>query len=68
MKRLRTRPARGRLGVEARPGGLTPAPASFIVDRIGELHDAGVDEIIFQPLPDAAYVQRVEEEIVAAFD
>ena len=48
--------------------GLTPAPASFIVDRIGEFHDAGVDEIIFQPLPDAAYVQRVEEEIVAAFD
>ena len=60
------RPPEG--GSEWRLGpGLTPAPASFIVDRIGEFERAGVDEIIFQPLPDAAYVRRVEEEIVAAF-
>jgi alkanesulfonate monooxygenase SsuD/methylene tetrahydromethanopterin reductase-like flavin-dependent oxidoreductase (luciferase family) len=47
--------------------GLTPAPTSFLVDRIGEFERAGVDEIIFQPLPDTAYLQRVEQEIVAAF-
>ena len=35
---------------------------------IGEFADAGVEEIIFPPFRDAETVQRVEEEIVAAFD
>ena len=35
---------------------------------IGEFADAGVEEIIFAPFRDAETLQRVEEEIVAAFD
>ena len=43
-------------------------PRNYIVDRIGEFADAGVDEIIFPPFRDAETAQRVDEEIVVAFD
>ena len=43
-------------------------PRNYIVDRIGEFADAGVEEIMFPPFRDAETVQRVEEEIAAAFD
>ena len=41
-----------------------------VIDRIGQFIEAGVDEIMFGNLPtgDAEALQRVEEEIVAAFD
>ena len=39
---------------------------AYIVDRIGEFDDAGVEEIMFPPFRDAETVQRVEEEMVAA--
>ena len=41
-----------------------------VIDRIGQFIEAGVDEIMFGNLPtgDAEALQRVEEEVVAAFD
>ena len=47
--------------------GLTKAPASFVVDRVGALEDVGVEEIIFQPQPDVAALERLDEEVLAAF-
>ena len=42
----------------------------YIIDRIGQFADASVDEIMFQQIPtgDVEALERVEEEIVAAFD
>ena len=48
--------------------GTMAGPRDYIVDRIGEFDDAGVEEIMFPPFRDAETVQRVDEEIVAAFD
>ncbi len=42
---------------------------SYIVDRIGEFVEAGVDEIMFGRIPnDPAEFQRFEEEVIAQFD
>ena len=51
------------------PGHLA-GPRDYIIDRIGEFADAGVDEIMCAGFRtgDAEALQRVEEEIVAAFD
>ena len=58
------------------PGSLA-GPKDYIIDRIGQFADAGVDEIILGPSSDdglsfaagdISVLQRVEEEIVAAFD
>ena len=54
--------------IETLGPGTMAAPRNYIVDRIGEFAAAGVKEIIFAPLRDAETAQRVEEEIVAAFD
>ena len=54
--------------IETLGPGTMAGPRDYIVDRIGEFADAGVEEIIFAPLRDAETVQRVDEEIVAAFD
>ena len=45
-------------------------PLNHVIDRIGQFVDAGVDEIMFGAIPtgDVEAFQRVEEEIVAAFD
>ena len=50
--------------------GSLAGPRDYIIDRIGQFVDAGVDEIMFGGIPsgDAEALQRVEEEIVAAFD
>ena len=48
--------------------GTMAGPRDYIIDRIGEFADAGVEEIMFPPFRDAETVQRVDEEIVAAFD
>jgi hypothetical protein len=43
--------------------------AGYIVDRIGEFIDEGVDEIMFGRLPnESGEFQRFEEEVIAAFD
>ena len=61
-----------RIGPESMAG-----PRDYIIDRIGQFADAGVDEIILSPSSDdglsfaagdISILQRVEEEIVAAFD
>ena len=41
-----------------------------VVDRIGKLIDEGVDEIMFGNIPTGGVeeIQRIEQEIVAAFD
>ncbi len=51
------------------PGSFTGS-TNYIIDRIGQFVDAGVDEIMFGNIPtgDVEALQRVEEEIVAAFD
>ena len=54
--------------IETLGPGTMAGPRNYIVDRIGEFADAGVEEIIFPPFGDAEALQRVEEEIVAAFD
>jgi len=43
--------------------------ASYIIDRVGEFIDEGVDEIMFGRLPnDPNEFQRFESEVIAAFD
>ena len=49
--------------------GTVAGNAEYIVDRIGEFIDAGVDEIMFSPRPsDSEAIQRLDEEVVASFD
>ena len=49
--------------------GSLAGPRNYIIDRIGQFLDAGVDEIMFGAIPtgDIEAIERVEEEIVAAF-
>ena len=51
------------------PGSMA-GPANEIIDRIGAFQDEGVAEIMFGAVPtgNVEAFQRVEEEIVAAFD
>jgi alkanesulfonate monooxygenase SsuD/methylene tetrahydromethanopterin reductase-like flavin-dependent oxidoreductase (luciferase family) len=49
--------------------GTVAGNAEYIVDRVGEFIDAGVDEIMFSPRPsDSEAIQRLDEEVVASFD
>lgn len=50
--------------------GSLAGPRDYIIDRIGQFAEAGVDEIMFGAIPtgDVEALQRVDEEIVAAFD
>ena len=52
--------------IETLGPGTMAGPRNYIVDRIGEFADAGVEEIIFPPFRDAETAQRVDEEIVAS--
>jgi alkanesulfonate monooxygenase SsuD/methylene tetrahydromethanopterin reductase-like flavin-dependent oxidoreductase (luciferase family) len=56
--------------VEALGPGTVAGSRTYVVDRIGEFADAGVEEIMFGAIPtgNVEAFQRVEEEIVAAFD
>ena len=56
--------------MEPRLSGSMAGPLNHVIDRIGQFVDAGVDEIMFGNIPtgDVESFQRVEEEIVAAFD
>ena len=56
--------------MEPRLSGSMAGPLNHVLDRIGQFVDAGVDEIMFGAIPtgDVEALQRVEEEIVAAFD
>ena len=56
--------------MEAKDSGSLAGPKDYIIERIGEFADAGVDEIMFGGIPtgDVEAFQHVEEEIVAAFD
>ena len=51
------------------PGSFTGS-ISYIIDRISEFKEAGVEEIMFGNIPtgDVEALQHVEEKIVAAFD
>ena len=49
--------------------GTVAGTAEYIIDRVGELFEAGVDEIMFGPLPnDPEEFQRIEADVIAAFD
>ncbi len=56
--------------VKALGPGSVAGPASYVIDRIGEFEREGVEEILFGAIRtgDVEHYQRVEEEIVAAFD
>ena len=49
--------------------GTVAGTAEYIIDRIGEFIEEGVDEIMLAPRPsDAESLQRLDEEILAAFE
>ena len=54
--------------IETLGPGTMAGPRDYIIDRIGEFDDAGVEEIMFPPFRDIEALQRVEEEVVTAFD
>ena len=48
--------------------GTVAGTAEYIIDRVGEFIDVGVDEIMFSPRPcDSEALQRLDEEIITAF-
>ena len=55
--------------MEPRLSGSMAGPLNHVIDRIGQFVDAGVDEIMFGAIPtgDVEALQRVEEDVVAAF-
>lgn len=66
-------PSHGNFGgslIEPKLSGSMAGPRNYIIDRIGQFVDAGVDEIMFGGIPtgDVEAFQRIEEDIVAAFD
>jgi alkanesulfonate monooxygenase SsuD/methylene tetrahydromethanopterin reductase-like flavin-dependent oxidoreductase (luciferase family) len=49
--------------------GTVAGTAEYIIDRIGEFVDAGVDEIMLAPRPsNVEALQRLDDEVLAAFD
>jgi len=56
--------------IKALGPGSVAGPRSYVIDRIGEFAEHGVEEIMFGAIPtgDVERVQRTESEIVAAFD
>ena len=49
--------------------GTVAGTAEYIIDRIGEFADAGADEIMLAPRPsNAEILQRLDDEVLAAFD
>ena len=55
--------------IEAIGPGTVAGSAQYIIDRIGELVNEGVDEIMFGRLPnEPEEFQRIEEAVIAAFD
>lgn len=55
--------------VKALGPGTVAGPKQYVIDRIGEFKDVGIDEIIFGGIPsgDTARLQQFEEEILQAF-
>ena len=55
--------------IEAIGPGTIAGPAEYVIARVGELVDAGADEIMFGRIPnDPEEFQHIEEKIIAAFD
>jgi alkanesulfonate monooxygenase SsuD/methylene tetrahydromethanopterin reductase-like flavin-dependent oxidoreductase (luciferase family) len=49
--------------------GTVAGTADYIIQRVGEFIDAGVDEIMFSPRPsNSDSLQRLDEEVLSAFD
>ena len=49
--------------------GTIAGTANYIIDRVGELSDAGIDEIMFAGIPHhPEEYQRYEEQVIVAFD
>ena len=54
--------------IEAIGPGTIAGPADYIIERVGELFDAGVDEIMFGRIPNIIEeYDRIEKEILTAF-
>ena len=55
--------------IEAIGPGTVAGSAAYIIERVGDLVNAGVDEIMFGRLPNEPEAfQRFEEAVIAAFD
>ncbi len=56
--------------IKALGPGTVAGSRTYVIDRIGEFADAGVEEIMFGAIPtgDVEAYQRVEQGVVAAFD
>ncbi|MAQ57740.1 MAG: hypothetical protein CL718_00575 [Chloroflexi bacterium] len=49
--------------------GTVAGTADYIIHRVGEFIEAGVDEIMFSPRPsNSESLQRLDEEVLSAFD
>ena len=49
--------------------GTVAGTADYIVSRVGEFMEAGVDEIMFSPRPsDSESLQALDEEVLSAFN
>ena len=49
--------------------GTVAGTADYIVSRVGEFMEAGVDEIMFSPRPsDKESLQELDEEVISAFN
>ncbi len=49
--------------------GTVAGTADYIISRVGEFMEAGVDEIMFSPRPsDSESLQALDEEVLSAFD
>ena len=49
--------------------GTVAGTADYIIHRVGEFIEAGVDEIMFSPRPsNSDSLQRLDEEVLSAFD
>ena len=55
---------------EAKDSQSMAGPLDHVIERIGQFIEAGVDEIMFGAIPtgDVGALQRVEEDVVAAFN
>ena len=49
--------------------GTVAGTRDYIIERVGEFVEAGVDEIMFSPRPsDTEALQELDEEVLSAFD
>lgn len=68
--RLTDDPAQAERYIAAFGPGTVAGPRDYIIERLGEFRDEGVDEVMFGGIPNEhpELYRKVDEEIIAAFD